>query len=278
MQARWMQWMLAAAVAAAGAAGCAAVRQQLGMALVPVETEVKLGAQLAEEVQQQQRVLADEETQAYVAGIFAPLVEASRRDRADLQYQVRVLDDREQVNAFALPGGYIYVYTGLLLLADNEAEVAGVLAHEIGHVVARHSANRLATQMGVSVLASVALGEQPNVLAKLASDLAGASTMAAFSRDDEREADHYGLAYSMAAGYDPRGLETFFRKLLEQEGGHHRGTFEGLLASHPATGERIADLQKRILQAGDAGGRLEAERYGQARTHLWLYYQQNPAE
>ncbi|MFH1571493.1 MAG: M48 family metallopeptidase, partial [Gemmatimonadota bacterium] len=266
--ARWMQWMLAAAVAAAGAAGCAAMRQQLGMALVPVDTEVKLGAQLAGQVEQQERVLPNAQTQAYVAAIFAPLVEASRRDRSDLQYQVRVLDDREQVNAFALPGGYVYVYTGLLLAADNEAEVAGVLAHEIGHVVARHSANRLATQMGMSVLASAALGEDPAVLAQLASDLVGVSTMAAFSRDDERAADRYGVTYTIAAGYDPRGLETFFGKLLALEGGHQRGTFEGLLASHPATEERIRDLQERILRAGDPGGRLEAERYRQARSRL----------
>ena len=102
--------------------------------------------------------------------------------------------------------------------------------------------------------------------------------MAAFSREDERESDKYGVAYTMAAGYDPRGLATFFGKLLKLEGDGHRSTFEGLLASHPATQERIADLEKRIARAGDPGGRLEKERYQQMRSRLWRLHQQNPEE
>ena len=86
------------------------------------------------------------------------------------------------MNSFALPGGFIYVYTGLLLFAHNEAEVAGVLAHEIGHVVGRHSANRLATQMGMRALLSLALGQSQDELAEAAAQLAGEGTLAAFSR------------------------------------------------------------------------------------------------
>lgn len=270
--------ILTVLVATAALSGCAAVQQGLGLALLPEETEIELGQQLAAEVEQQQALLDDEEVQAYVASIAAPLVAASQRDRGGIEYRVRVLDDAKQVNAFALPGGPIFVYSGLLLLAENEAEVAGVLAHEIGHVVARHSANRLATQMGISLLASIALGEEPGELARLAADLAGAGAMAAFSREDERESDKYGVAYTMAAGYDPRGLVTFFGKLLKLEGGAHRSTFEGLLASHPATQERIADLEKRIARAGDPGGRLEEDRYQQMRSRVWRLSRQNPTE
>ena len=112
----------------------------------------------------------------------------------------------------------------------------------------------------------------------MAAELASAGTMAAFSRDDERESDKYGVAYTMAAGYDPRGLATFFRKLMELEGGGQPSVFEGLLASHPATAERIADLEKRIARAGDPGGRLEKERYQQMRSRLWRLHRQNPEE
>lgn len=252
--------------------GCAAVQQQVGLAVMPVATEIELGQQLATQVEEQQRVLDDRQIQEYVAGIAVPLIEASQRDRTGIDYRIRVLDDPNQINAFALPGGPIFVYTGLLLLAENECEVAGVLAHEIGHVVGRHSANRLATQLGISLAASIALGEQPDELAKLAADLAGAGTMAAFSRDDERESDKYGVAYTVAAGYDPRGLATFFAKLHELEGGGQKGVFEGLMASHPATAERIADLRKRIARAGELGGRIEAERYRQMRSRLAMRY------
>lgn len=247
---------------------CTMIRQQLGMAVLPTQTEVQLGQELAEQVEQEEPVLPDAYIQNYVDGVFQQLVVHSTRDRPDIVYRVRVLDDPRQVNAFALPGGFIYVYTGLMLLAENEAELAGVLAHELGHVVARHSANRLATQMGVSLLTSIALGEEPGQLALLASQLIGASTMAAFSREDEREADLYGLRYAAAAGYDPRGLETFFEKLYNLEGGAQRGVFEGMLASHPDTRERIELLQRRIEQGGYTAGRLEEERYGQVLARL----------
>ncbi len=247
---------------------CTMIRQQLGMAVLPTQTEVQLGQELAEQVEQEEPVLPDAYIQNYVDGVFQQLVVHSTRDRPDIVYRVRVLDDPRQVNAFALPGGFIYVYTGLMLLAENEAELAGVLAHELGHVVARHSANRLATQMGVSLLTSIALGEEPGQLAVLASQLIGASTMAAFSREDEREADLYGLRYAAAAGYDPRGLETFFEKLYNLEGGARRGVFEGMLASHPDTRERIELLQRRIEQGGYTAGRLEEERYGQVLARL----------
>ncbi len=248
--------------------GCAGVRQQLGRSLVPPETEIELGRRLSREIEAEQPVLPDSEIQRYAAEIGRPLVLASHRDRPGIRYRIRVLDDPRQVNAFALPGGFIYLYSGLLLFAENEAEIAGVLAHEIGHVVGRHSANQLATRFGLELLAAIALGEEPALLAEAAADLAEAGGMAAFSRDDEREADRYGVAYTIAAGYDPRGLVTFFTKLLEAESGRRPGGFEKLMSTHPATPERIRDIEKRITRAGDPGGRLEAERFQRMRSRL----------
>ena len=248
--------------------GCAAVRQQLGMSLVPPETEIELGRRLSRQIEAEHPVLRDGDIQRYAAQIGRPLVLASHRDRPGIRYRIRVLDDPRQVNAFALPGGFIYLYSGLLLFAENEAEVAGVLAHEIGHVVGRHSANQLATRFGLELLAAIALGEEPALLAEAAADLAEAGGMAAFSRDDEREADRYGVAYTIAAGYDPRGMVTFFTKLLEAESGRRPGGFGKLMSTHPATAERIRDIGKRITRAGDPGGRLEAERFQRMRARL----------
>ena len=248
--------------------GCAAVRQQLGMTLITPATEIDLGRRLAQQIEAEHRVLPDHEVQKYVLEISRPLVEASYGDRPEIRYRIRVLDDPRQVNAFALPGGFLYVYSGLLLFAENEAEVAGVLAHEIGHVVGRHSANQMASRLGMQVVLAIALGEQPDALAEAAADLAGSGTMAAFSRGDERDADRYGVAYTIAAGYDPRGLVTFFSKLLAMEGGGSRSSFDTLMSTHPATTERIRDIEKRITRAGDPGGRTEVERFAQMRERL----------
>ena len=248
--------------------GCAAVRQQLGRSLVPPETEIELGRKLSRQIEAEQPVLRDREIQRYVAEIGRPLILASHRDRPGIRYRIRVLDDPRQVNAFALPGGFIYFYSGLLLFAENEAEVAGVLAHEIGHVVGRHSANQLATRFGLQLLAAIALGENPALLAELTADILEAGGMARFSRDDERQADRYGVAYTIAAGFDPRGIITFFTKLREAEAGRRPGYFGKLMSTHPATAERIRDIERRITRAGDPGGRRGADRFERMRGRL----------
>ena len=255
--------------------GCAAVRQQLGRSLVPPETEIELGRRLSRQIEAEQPVLRDREIQRYVAEIGRPLILASHRDRPRIRYRIRVLDDPRQVNAFALPGGFIYFYSGLLLFVENEAEMAGVLAHEIGHVVGRHSANQLATRFGLQLLAAIALGENPALLAELTADFLEAGGMARFSRDDERQADRYGVAYTIAAGYDPRGIITFFTKLREAEAGRRPGYFGKLMSTHPATAERIRDIERRITRAGDPGGRLEAERFQRMRARLERGYRRS---
>lgn len=245
--------------------GCASVRQTLGRELVPVQTEIELGQQLAQQIESQQTVLADADVQRYVRFLAQPLIEQAWADRPDIDYRITVLHDDEQVNAFALPGGPMYIYTGLLLLAQDEAEVAGVLAHELGHVVKRHSDNQLGTQFGVQLLLSATLGEAPEQLAQMAANVAGAGAMARFSRDDERQADDVGLRYAAAADYDPRGLITLFAKMARLGGGGG-SALERFLASHPASDERIARLEKRI--GADAGGQRNTERYLQMTKNL----------
>ena len=248
-------------------AGCAAVRQQLGSVLVPLQTEVELGDKIAAQIEEQEKIHSDRRLQTYIRQLAAPLIRHSMEDRPEITYHITVLDNPEQVNAFAVPGGHLYVYTGLLLVAANEAEVAGILAHEIGHVVGRHSANQLATQYGLGILASLALGENPEEVGKMASEWIGSGALARFSRDDEREADKFGVKYTIAAGYDPRGLLTFFQKMKKMEG-RRRSELDNLLASHPATEERIRRIEKMIAAAGSPGGRTEAQRYLQKTAVL----------
>ena len=249
------------------AAGCAATRQFLGSALVPVETEITLGAKMAADIEARERVLRRPRVQAYVREIGGRLVQPSLKDRSDIGYKFTVLDDAEQVNAFALPGGHIYVYSGLILAAGDEAEVAGVLAHEIGHVVGRHGANQLAAQLGIAYLTSLALGEDPAQLARIALDWGGAGALSRFSRDDEHEADRFGLAYAIAAGYDPRGLLAFFERLRKLERGK-RSPWENFLATHPPTAERIRRIEKMIVRAGNPEGRTYRERFARETAVL----------
>jgi predicted Zn-dependent protease len=158
------------------------------------------------------------------------------------------------VNAFATPGGYLYVYSGLLLAADDTAEVAGVLGHESGHVVARHSARQMVNQLGVQTVAQMALGKEPGKLSQLAASLAGNGAILAYGRADESEADEYGARYASLAGYDPHGIATFFEKLEKSEG--KQPGWAAYLSTHPATPDRIAQVNKYIAdeKLGGTGG------------------------
>ena len=246
---------------------CTSMRHYLGASLVSFETEVSLGRKLAAQVERQQRVLRNRDVQAYVRLVASQLVTHAARDRPEVRYRVTVLDNPGR-NAFALPAGYLYVYTGLPLAADNEAELAGILAHEIGHVVGRHSANQLATQLGLNILASLALGENPEDLSELAAELGTSGALAYFSRDDEREADAFGVKYTMAAGYDPRGLLTFFEKLKKLEGGRRQDGLASMFSSHPATQERIDRIDRMIQKAGSPRGATRRERFLEATASL----------
>ena len=240
--------------------GCTTVRHQLGRVLISDETEYALGAQLAAHIDTTQTRLDNPNIQRYVERIAAPLVERAQVDRPGATYRFTVLDDPTQVNAFAVPGGFLYVYSGLIIAAEDEAELAGVLAHEIGHIVGRHSANQLASQFGIQLLSAIALGEEASKYAVDMAQITAQLSSARFSRDDERQADRYGLRYIAESGYDPTGLVRFFEKLGALEGGK-RTSVETLFSSHPATEERIRDIEAKIERLGIATGQRNAQRY-----------------
>jgi predicted Zn-dependent protease len=188
------------------------------------------------------RVLPDD--LARVQGIGQRL--ASVSDRQDLSYQFGLIQDKNP-NAFTLPGGTIYVHTGILERATDD-ELAGVIAHEIGHVAARHAAKHLQADLGFTVLLNVAqaagVGTESAQLADSLYDLFSRG----FSRQDELEADRLALQYTRRAGFDPKGLITFFEKQLaeEPEGAVHKAF--SWQSTHPLTSERISQAKKELAR------------------------------
>lgn len=205
----------------------------------------------------------------YVSKVGASL--AAQTEMPDLNFTFTVLDD-ELINAFALPGGYVHVTRGLLALAENEAEMASVLGHEIGHVTARHAAQRysqsMAANIGVGVLG--VLGAVAGLPAGTA-DLAGFGAQAylqSYSRDQELEADKLGIRYMTRAGYDPAAMATFFRKLdaytqlqAALVGDPGSGERFDIMASHPRTADRVTQAVKLAQAQHVANGRVDRDRY-----------------
>jgi predicted Zn-dependent protease len=175
------------------------------------------------------------------------------------------------VNAFAAPGGYIYFYTGLLKMMDNEAEMAAVMAHEISHVVARHGVKRLQAAMGVDMAYQIVFGgDQDSQLLDGVIQLGLGLAFADYSRDNEREADLYGIEYMKRAGYNPSASITMFEKLAAAGDAGTANTFEKLASSHPETQERISNARAQIQSFGGGSANLVlgAQKYTQMKARL----------
>ena len=245
------------------AGGCATtgfgtVEKGVAEVLISPEQENKLGLEFKQDLEQKQHVvyLNDPVVVNYVRSVANKVIAFGKRERPDVTWQVNVIDDPKTVNAFATPGGYLYVYSGLILTASNEAELAGVMAHETGHVVARHAARQMVDAYGLQAITALALGKNPGLLASLGAAVGSKGFMLANSRSDETEADEYGARYAAAAGYDPHGLVTFFDKLRKQEGNSPR--LLAILSDHPATPDRIDHVNAYIRQHNLHGATVNA--------------------
>ncbi len=253
--------------------GCSA-RQRVGLetaaakALVSDEQEQQLGLQVKSELEEKQHVkyIDDTVVTSYVQGVVDRILPYASKDRPNVKWELHVIDDPKTVNAFATPGGYIYVYSGILTEADNEAELAGVLSHESGHVVARHSARQMVDAYGLEAILGLAVGKNPGLLQQIAAGVAGKGAMLANSRADENEADEYGARYSSMAGYDPHGLVTFFQKLLAMQGSQSK--LLTWLSDHPATSDRIEHINDIIAENHLTGSDLGAERLAPIKKRL----------
>lgn len=226
----------------------------VGRLLLPPEDEARLGAELAAEVQQREKILDDPEVQAWVKQVQDRIVEAVPDEDREFEFETLVIDDPDTVNAFALPGGHLFIYSGLIAAADSEAEVAAVLGHEVAHVTLDHPAQQLAARLGIETLAAIALGQRPGAIAQLATGIAAQGYIAAHSREDEAEADRYGLSYLSGAGYDPEALASFFEKLQKLHG-DRPDVVSQFFASHPSPADRVEQQREQIRAQRLRGGK-----------------------
>jgi len=216
-----------------------------GVNLYSLEREIALGKGAAQEVERSAKMVTDPVVTEYVNRVGQNLV---RNSDAKVPFTIKVIDS-DEINAFALPGGFFYVNSGLILHADEEAELAGVMAHEIAHVAARHG-TRNATKGEIMQWASIPLillgpGGWAGYGLYEGLNFAIPIGYLKFSRDAEREADFLGLQYMYKAGYDPNAFVSFFEK-IEAEERRHPGSIPKLFSTHPPTPDRVQKAQEEI--------------------------------
>jgi len=214
-----------------------------GMDWYSTESEIKMGKQYAQQIEQSMKLIQDPVVNEYVNRVGQNLV---RNSDAKVPFTIKVVD-ADEINAMALPGGFFYVNSGLILAADDEAELAGVMAHEIAHVAARH-ATRGATRSQLANIMTIPLifvGGGIGYAAREAAGIGLPLTFLSFSRGFEAEADYLGVQYMYKAGYDPNELVNFFEKIQAQEK-KKPGSLAKAFATHPQTPDRIQKTQEEI--------------------------------
>jgi predicted Zn-dependent protease len=218
-----------------------------GMNFYSLEREIALGKALAQEVERSSKMIDDPIVTEYVNRVGQNLV---RNSDAQVPFTIKVIDS-DEVNAFALPGGFFYVNSGLILRAQEESELAGVMAHEISHVTARHGTKQATKGELIQLGAMAAMIVVPYGWAGYGiyqgMNLAIPLTFLKFSRDAEREADFLGIQYMYKAGYDPNAYVTFFERIQADEK-RRPGTIPKFFSTHPPTPERIELAQKEIAR------------------------------
>lgn len=229
-------------------AGCYTVPEtgRQSLILISPAQESEMGAQAFESIRKEEKVSADPAYNERVRRVGMRIAQAVGNDLPSAKWEFVVFQS-DEVNAFALPGGKVGVYTGLLKMAESDDELAVVMGHEIGHVTARHGAERTTEMLGAAlgaVLVEAATRDSRERDAwRLGYGLAAAGTTLKFSRSHESEADYIGIRYAAKAGYDPEAAITFWDKMEKQSKGDNIPVF---LRTHPTGEQRIADLKKAM--------------------------------
>ncbi len=208
--------------------------------MISKSEQISLGRDASQDVERRYKIITTGPSAERLARVAARIIPLARRD-FDVPYSVKCVDSKE-VNAFALPGGPIYFYKGLVDLAQSDDELAAVLGHEATHVVKQHSAKQMSDAQAKGLIASIALGRASG-LAQTGVGLFLQLEQLSYSRGDEAEADENGFRYLTEAGYDPNAMASFFERLKEQEGKNGGGP--EWLSDHPLTEKRIQAAQKR---------------------------------
>lgn len=233
------------------AASCDSVTDVVADIIMTPSDDVSLGKQVDQEIRNnpsEYPLLNSSSANSYVQSMVNELIKAPEIEyRNVFAYKVEVIRDDKTINAFCTPGGYIYVYTGLIKMLDNEASLAGVIGHEIAHAERRHSSKRMVNAYGVSLLLSMALGNNPSQLEELAGNLFGNLALLKNSRDDETESDEYSFKYLRSTNrWYPGGVKFFFEKI---QGQSSNSGFERLFSTHPLPADRVEAVNKMISDA-----------------------------
>jgi beta-barrel assembly-enhancing protease len=208
-----------------------------------LDKEIAMGKQLAAQVEQQVKLVDDPAITEYVNRVGQNIV---RNSDAKVPFTIKVIDS-DEVNAFALPGGFFYLNTGVILAADDESEMAAVMAHEIAHVAARHGTENAAkgTLLNLGTIPLIFVGGPAGVGIRQAAGLGAVTSFLHFSRKDETEADYLGVQYLWNTGYDPGAAVSFFEKLQAKEKAR-AGTMNAMFRDHPPTGDRVQKTKETI--------------------------------
>jgi beta-barrel assembly-enhancing protease len=210
-----------------------------------LQEEVQMGRQYAAEINRQLPIVDDAQVHRYINQLGNQIARAA--DQRGIQYTFYVVNS-DVVNAFAVPGGFIYINRGLIDRSENLSELAGVLGHEVAHVVARHGVDQMVrmqrAEMGAN-LAFVLLGRAPGQAEQLGLQLGAGAFFARHSREAEREADDLAVQYLVRAGIDPNGIVTFFQKLMQDQQ-RRPSVVEQWFATHPLTQERVENTRAAV--------------------------------
>ena len=239
-----------------------------GINLFPVEKDIELGAQVSQQIESdpaQFPILPEqgnEEVYRYIRGIRDDILNSGEvKHKDDFVWQVKIIHDDATLNAFATPGGYIYVYTGLIKYLDSEDHLAGVMGHEIAHADLRHSTRQMTKMFGVQTLLAVALG---NSNTDLLQNVAAGLINLKFSRSHETESDAASVRYLCRSKYNAAGAAGFFEK-IENEGGSQVPQF---ISTHPNPGNRVADIKGNKTALGCTGTETYQSRYDRMKALL----------
>jgi predicted Zn-dependent protease len=219
---------------------------------VSTQQEEQIGQQYSQQINQQLPLIRDSYTNQYINQLGRQI--AAQADPRGIPYTFYVVNS-DVVNAFSIPGGYVYVNRGLIERADNVAQLAGVLSHEIGHVVERHSITQMQRAQNANTLLTVLYGvllrRNPSGVEQAGIQVGGGAVFAGYSRDAERQADHDAVIFMTKTGYNPNQLPVFFEKLMSLEKSQP-SKLESWFATHPGTQERVTATQQEIAQTPGA--------------------------
>ena len=230
-------------------AGCATTGpdgEPVRFNLLSTQQEIELGKKLSAEIEREQLVHSDATLQQYVRDIGARLARHSVRQ--DVPYTFTVIDNPDVVNAFALPGGHMYVYTGLILLVRSEGELASVMGHEIGHVAGHHHGESLTRTMGAQLLVDLFLGPEAQPTHQQIAGLLANTAQMKFGRGQELESDRQGMRMLVKAGYNPASMVAFMENMLQHEVASGGARPLPFLSSHPATARRVEELKLLLAE------------------------------